>query len=325
MMDTQTEKIYSPTPTLSDGSSGAGSLGGTLRRWIRAARAAVGPFSRVPQVPQRCPLEVATVCEAVIRVGGAGHVSTAALALRGPGGTEHVLLFRGYSPDGNRERAAAYARLNAFEYLAGRPTGAAITRLHVDDARARDAIGALLDSFPTLTLAGVPDAALSTAAARAAVRANAGPVSAARPTERVPGGSTHTVVATDASIVPGIPGAGIAAVAGDGRLWQETLPATGDITWAELNAIHLALARTATTERVVVLSDSKAAVAFANGTAVPAQSRMVRLAAQIQSLCTGRDVSIQWVRSHRGHALNEAADQAARIARRSLTASPAAA
>lgn len=164
-------------------------------------------------------------------------------------------------------------------------------------------------------------AARSAAAGRAVTRANT--ASAVPSPVRVPGGSSHTVVATDASIVPGLTGAGIAAVTGDGRIWQETLPGTGDVTWAELNAIRLALASTPATERVVVLSDSKAAVAFATGTAVPAQRRMVRLAGRIQAMRQGRDVSIQWVRAHRGHVLNEAADQAARAARRAIAGNAA--
>jgi len=276
------------------------SLRRVVRRWTDATLGALNPFSHVPGMRLACPLEVATVCEAVIRSDESGG-ATAALSLRGPDGAEHVLVFLGRSFDGNPRNAAAHARVDALEYLVeSRPAAAAMTRLYVDDARTRAEIGALLDSFPTLTLAAEPDPKLYDAA-------------------------DHTVVATDASIFPGIAGAGIAAVSGDGRIWNETLPETGDITWAELNAIRLALANTAGTQRIVVLSDSKAAVAFANRTSVPPQARMVRMAAQIQNLCTGRDVSIQWVRSHCGHALNEAADQAARAARRSLAPASAAA
>lgn len=271
------------------------------QRWVDATLRTLNPFSHVPGVRLACPLEVASVCEAVIRSDAAGATATAALSLRGPDGAEHVLVFLGRSIDGNPRHAVAHARVDALQYLVeSRPTAAAMTRLYVDDSRSRAEIEALLDSFPTLTLAGEPDPRLYDAA-------------------------NHTVVASDASIVPGTAGAGIAAVSGDGRIWKETLPETGDITWAELNAIRLALANTAGTERIVILSDSKGAVAFANGTCVPAQARMVRLAAQIQGLCAGRDVSIQWVRSHCGHALNEAADQAARAARRSLAPAAAAA
>lgn len=299
MYDIQIENASSSASDLS--AAALLPLGGLLRRWARTALAALNPFSRVPGLRLGCPLEVAPVCEAVIRSGASGAAATAALSLRGPDGAEHVLLFTGRGVDANPGRAAAHAGVDALEYLVeARPTTAATTRLYVDDARTRAEIGALLDSFPTLTLAGEPDLRLYAAAA-------------------------HTVVATDASIVPGTAGAGIAAVSGDGRIWEETLPGTGDITWAELNAIRLALASTAGTERVVVLSDSKAAVAFANGDAVPPQPRMVRLAARIQDLSAGRDVSIQWVRSHCGHALNEAADRAARAARRSIASGPAAA
>lgn len=76
-----------------------------------------------------------------------------------------------------------------------RPTAAALTRLYVDDARTRAEIGALLDSFPTLMLAGEPDPRIYDAAA-------------------------HTVVATDASIVPGVPRRGsprCPGTAGSGR------------------------------------------------------------------------------------------------------------
>lgn len=76
------------------------SLRGVARRWAGAALAALNPFSRVPSVGLACPLEVAPMCEAVIRSDGFG-AATAALSLRGPDGTEHVLLFPGSSVEGS--------------------------------------------------------------------------------------------------------------------------------------------------------------------------------------------------------------------------------
>lgn len=142
----------------------------------------------------------------------------------------------------------------------------------------------------------------------------AAPVSQPR-TRRTPGGSTHLIIATDASIVPGHPGAGIAAVASNGTTWAGYLPTTCDITWAELKAIHAAITHNAH-PHIVILSDNQGAVAIATGKVIPIQTRMRRLATQISALRTGRDINITWVRSHHGHPLNHAADTLAHQTRR---------
>ncbi|WP_461186545.1 RNase H family protein [Arthrobacter sp. Z4-13] len=246
-------------------------------------------------------------------------MATAALAYTGPDGKEHLELFRGYSAAGISDHAATSARIDALAFLVDNPTDARTTRLFIDDPALRREVAILQDSFPTLELTATAEPHLSTAASKAASRANSVTVYASAAAARL---SLHdltnerrTVIATDASIVPGKAGAGIAAVGSDGLVWQDRLPGTCDITWAELKAIHAAITHHPG-KNLLVLSDSQGAVAFANGTAVPAQARMRRLAAQIQALRTDRSIEITWIRSHNGHPLNEAADAMARHARR---------
>lgn len=132
------------------------------------------------------------------------------------------------------------------------------------------------------------------------------------------GGSTHLVIATDASIVPGRPGAGIAAVASNGTTWHDYLPTTCDITWAELKTIHTAITNN-TYPHIVILSDNQGAVAIATGKVIPIQTRMRRLATKIRALRAGHDINIAWVRAHHGHPLNHAADTLAHQTRHTGT------
>ncbi|WP_142062301.1 RNase H family protein [Pseudarthrobacter sp. B4EP4b] len=294
-----------------------------LTRWAANALRALAPLPTLAAAPRRW--DGAGTCMAVIRGGGTAYMAMAALAYVGPDGGEHLELFRGYSPAGIPEHAAASARIDALAFLLDNPTNARTTCLFIDDPALRREITTLQDSFPTLQLTATADSRLSIAASQAGSRANSVTVYASAAAARLSlhnlGSECRTVIATDASIVPGKAGAGIAAVASDGMVWQDRLPGTCDITWAELKAIHAAITHHPGKD-LLVLSDSQGAVAFANGTAIPAQARMRRLAAQIQALRADRAIEITWVRAHNGHPLNEAADAMARHARRA--AAPAA-
>ena len=299
-----------------------------LRRWAVSALQSLTSFPMLPGTP--IPWDGSGICKAVIRGGGTAHSATAALAYTGPDGQSHLELFRGHNPEGLVSRAATSARLDALERVLQNPTSARATCLFIDDPVLRAEVAATIESFPSLELATAPAETLSLTASQAATRANSTTIEntvASIPrseTGRRLGGSTHLVIATDASIIPGQPGAGIASVATDGTIWQDRLPDTCDITWAEMKAIHAAVAGSANHPHVVVLSDNQAAVDFANGRAIPVQKRMRRLATQIQTLRAGRDVNIGWVRAHRGHHLNEAADAMARQARHLHATAPAA-
>lgn len=288
-----------------------------LTRWAANALRALSPHPTLPAAPR--PWDGTGICTAVIRGGGTAHMATAALAYTGPDGKEQIELFRGYSTAGISGHAATSARINALAFLVDNPTNARATRLFIDDPALRREVAIVQESFPTLQLTTTAQPHLSIAASKAASRANSVTVYASAAAARL---SLHnltserrTVIATDASIVPGKAGAGIAAVGSDGTVWQDRLPGTCDITWAELKAIHAAITHHPG-KNLLVLSDSQGAVAFANGTAVPAQARMRRLAAQIQALRIDRSIEITWIRAHNGHPLNEAADAMARHARR---------
>jgi ribonuclease HI len=254
-------------------------------------------------------------------------MATAALAYSGADGKAHLELFRGYSSNGDARHAAAAARIDALAFILNH-SNASVIHLFIDHQELRREVAALLGSFPRLQLTAAADPELSITASQAACRANSVTLGASAAAARLAlhqlPDERRTVIATDASIVQGKAGAGIAAVASDGTVWQGRLPGTSDVTWAEMNAIHAAITH-CPGEDVLVLSDSQGAVAFANGTAIPAQARMRRLAAQIHAERSGRAVDVAWVRAHNGHPLNEAADAMARQARHApITASRAA-
>lgn len=122
------------------------------------------------------------------------------------------------------------------------------------------------------------------------------------------------VVATDASIVPGRPGAGIAVNSSQGIIWQEHLLHTRDTTLAELTAIYRALEHTPSTQPLLVLSDSQASIRYATS-ATPKRRDLAFLATAIKRLAATRTVEFRWVKAHSGHDLNDAADLAAKEAR----------
>ncbi|MEO5316208.1 hypothetical protein PV772_19170 [Pseudarthrobacter sp. CC12] len=296
-----------------------------IARWTARALRALAIRPVLPAVP--CLWDGSGAYTAVIRGGGTTHMATAALAYTGPDGKICLELFRGYSPTGNARHAAAAARIDALAYIL-QHSNASLIYLFIDDQELRREVTAVQGSFHRLKLTATADPELSITASQAACRANSVTLNASAAAARLAlhqfTGEHRTVIATDASIVPGKAGAGIAAVASDGTVWQDQLPGTADITWAEMNAIHAAITHRPGKD-VLVLSDSQGAVAFANGTAVPAQARMRRLAARIHAERSGRAIDIRWVRAHNGHPLNQAVDAMARQARHAtITASRAA-
>lgn len=290
-----------------------------LRSWVIGMIHTLTPFPMLPGAP--CPWDGSGICTAIIRGSGSKYSAIAALAYTGPDGESYLELFRKDTTDEQLFRVATSARLDALERVLQNPVSALATHLFIDDPVLRAEVAAIIDSFPSLLLSATPPETLSITASQAVARASRAtikntPVTIPSPKSgRRLGGSTLLVIATDASIIPGKPGAGIASISSDGVIWQDRLPDTCDIAWAEMKAIHAAVAGSVNHPHVVVLSDSKDAIAFANGTAIPADRRMRNLATQIKTLRTGRDVTIRWVRAHRGHPLNEAADGLARQAR----------
>lgn len=193
-------------------------------------------------------------------------------------------------------------------------------RVWIDDAQLRTVLAAESEALPHVAFIDTPDAELGIAAARMLSRIGQGLRAVPSPTPTsapgAPGGGSHLVLATDASVaITGEVGAGIGIAGSDGRRRSLYLPQTRDVTWVELQAIEEALICSAGEDRVVILSDSSHAVDYARGDAQAPQTRMRRAAARIAELREGRDVNIMWVRAHRGHELNEAADQLAKKAR----------
>lgn len=131
------------------------------------------------------------------------------------------------------------------------------------------------------------------------------------------------VIATDASIVPNKPGAGIAVVTADGQVTTRYLPTETQILLAELEAIALALA-THRTCPLQICSDSTIAVALVNSHDPNVHGQLGNVLHRIDTLRHGRDTQISWVKGHNGDPLNEAADHHANLTRRHAKTQPTA-
>ncbi|WP_251046156.1 hypothetical protein [Arthrobacter sp. ISL-85] len=187
-----------------------------IARWTARALRALAVRPVLPAVP--CLGDGSGAYTAVIRGGGTTHMATAALAYTGPDGKFCLELFRGYSPTGNARHAAAAARIDALAFILKHSNASAI-HLFIDDQELRREVTAVQGSFPRLKLTATADPELSITASQAACRANSVTLNASAAAARLAlhqfTGEHRTVIATDASIIPGKAGAGIAAVASD--------------------------------------------------------------------------------------------------------------
>lgn len=125
--------------------------------------------------------------------------------------------------------------------------------------------------------------------------------------------ASRLMVATDASVGLGRGSAGLACVDEHGRQFTQRLRSR-NVLYCELRAIKLALDHFAGPLRI--LTDSQASVGLITNAAHRAQPRTQAVVDQIRALVAERDVSVEWMRGHDGHPLNEAADRLAMAARR---------
>ena len=133
------------------------------------------------------------------------------------------------------------------------------------------------------------------------------------------------VIASDASCVPQLPGAGIACIGADGSATARYLPEVDNIEVAELEAIHLAVA-SAPVGSLLVLSDNATAVDRAaeaiRGLPIRDDRRGADVLHRIAALSAARTIEVSWVRGHDGQPLNGAADGLARQVRHTAQALP---
>lgn len=130
--------------------------------------------------------------------------------------------------------------------------------------------------------------------------------------------ATDLLVATDASIAlrNGL-GAGISCVPSTGEpvtAYCRAYTRPQQIDFAELEAIHLAM--TTYPGALHILSDSAIAVALATGTGHQIGGTLGDILDRISRARGDRPITIEWIKAHDGHPLNEAADGEAVAARR---------
>jgi ribonuclease HI len=123
------------------------------------------------------------------------------------------------------------------------------------------------------------------------------------------------VVATDASVGLGRGSAGIACVDERGCYHAEQF-ASRDVLYCELKAVLLALQRFPGPLRI--LTDSRSAIRLIDGSSPPKTRPVARVLAQVRRHLIGRQSTVEWVRGHADHPLNEAADHLALAARRRI-------
>jgi ribonuclease HI len=241
---------------------------------------------------------------AVIRAKNTPVGPIAVLAITGADGQIFTRRFKA-----GTNASAQSARLDALTFLTYR-LGNPWYSLYIDDTELRSNLNAHRPSFPTFDLVPAPHPG-SDQEANHALNGSNKPAHTA-----TTHGLDHITIATDASVaVNGTSGAGLGWAASDGTTGTRYMPGTADIGWAELNAIHQALLASTSHRSVIILSDNRHAVAIATGNKEGKHPRDRDLAAAITALTTGRDVTIEWVRSHNGHPLNETADTLATTTR----------
>lgn len=210
--------------------------------------------------------------------------------------------------------------LDAFEWLLDqcRDLPGEPAEVYVDYGALRRELLLLAASFPKVRLLpAATDAHLALIQASGGTPPDTTPEASPRsarphsaPTAAVP----PRVVATDASLARHRSGAGIACVDASGTFAQG-FARTSSIAVAELRAIELALG-TFPADDLVVLSDSRQALAWLACPARVSDPDIRRLLAAVGVRMAGRLVRFDWVKGHNGHPLNETADRLAMAARR---------
>lgn len=194
--------------------------------------------------------------------------------------------------------------------------------LHVTDGTLRREIAAVVDAFPTVTIAGVARGTILQLTLIALDVLDADDrdrtaVDEERERARI-AALPELTVATDAS-KSRRRGVGVACVSADGVRHQRMVPNVTTVLEGELLAIELAIDRFAG-RRLHILTDSQLALQHlgvldtqwplrATGGAKSAVSR-------ISEAMRGREIRLSWVRGHDGHLLNETAHRLAMAMRR---------
>ncbi|WP_430331413.1 ribonuclease H family protein [Rhodococcus sp. ACT016] len=198
--------------------------------------------------------------------------------------------------------------------------------LHVTDNTLRKEISAVVDAFPSVTIAGVARGAIMdlTLVALDVLDADDRDRQAAqeeRERERV-AALPELTVATDAS-KSRRRGVGVACVSEEGNRHQKMVPHVKTVVAGELLAIELAIDRFID-RRLHILTDSQAALQYLGVTnpdrPLPRNGEATAVADRIRHSLIGREVRFAWVRGHNGHLLNETADRLAVAARRAYEA-----
>ncbi|MGW4364507.1 RNase H family protein [Nocardia takedensis] len=251
----------------------------------------------------------APLYSAVIVAGnGADGVARAVLVVAESAAAEVIVEVAEF---GGADRRCGAVVVDAFEYL----QKFVVAR----DVRAEVYIGnrEVRDWFAGLTHSHLTGCAFE--GRRAGVRVAAEKALAARLVRADLLGSRRVVIATDASARAGRRGMGLAYVTDDGDWRQEFLPSTSVVAVGELEAILLAVT-VRSDRRISVLTDSRSAVCWIDGSATPPTQVIARRVAAIRRAIGDRDVTVGWVKAHSGHPLNEIADRLAVAARRNAAA-----
>lgn len=240
---------------------------------------------------------------------------TAVLTYRGIDGRTTTVSFAR-----DRTERSEVAVLDAFEHFYTRAEQSIIRpTLYIDHSGVRGEIRQCAASFPEVVLTEIPLGCLTELFHTAGRALPEAPKSSPRPRPpRIGKGAPTMHVATDASKRRGRAGVGISAVDAAGAVCVEYLPDIESVNLGECLAIELAVRRH--TGRLEILTDSLQVATYlqSDDAAIPRwllSSHVGRVQAlRLKLRRTGSTVN--WVRGHDGHQLNEAANRAAIAVRR---------
>ena len=234
-------------------------------------------------------------------------------------GTETRLFVRDDASDGSYYGAG----LDAFTLLLELSAASSEPLLlHVTDGTLRREIAAVVDAFPTVTIAGVARGTILQLTLTALDVLDADDrdrtaVDEERERARI-AALPELTVATDAS-KSRRRGVGVACVSTDGVRHQRMVPNVTTVLEGELLAIELAIDRFEG-RRLHILTDSQAALQHLGVLATPWPLRATGGAkatvSRIHEAMRGREIRLSWVRGHAGHLLNETAHRLAMATRR---------